>query len=91
MDVLLCNPNPSALIISLPPPPRISLDILECPVDMFLLPEIFRSCNAVVTTLGACIGQKYVPLDLRHKKTRAIRRRLTKHQVLRTSDFCSVP
>lgn len=26
--------------------------------------------------------QKYLPLDLRPKKTRAIRRRLTKHQVL---------
>lgn len=26
--------------------------------------------------------KKYMPLDLRPKKTRAIRRRLTKHQVL---------
>lgn len=25
-------------------------------------------------------GKKYVPIDLRAKKTRAIRRRLTKHQ-----------
>ena len=28
-----------------------------------------------------CVTQKYKPLDLRAKKTRAIRRRLTKHQV----------
>lgn len=27
-------------------------------------------------------NKKYLPLDLRPKKTRAIRRRLTKHQVL---------
>jgi large subunit ribosomal protein L35e len=27
-------------------------------------------------------GKKYVPLDLRSKKTRAIRRRLTKHQAI---------
>ena len=29
---------------------------------------------------AAYAGKKYVPLDLRAKKTRAIRRRLTKHQ-----------
>lgn len=28
-----------------------------------------------------CVLQKYLPLDLRQKKTRAIRRRLTRHQV----------
>jgi len=33
--------------------------------------------------------KKYLPLDLRPKKTRAIRRRLTKHQV-RFSFFVSV-
>jgi large subunit ribosomal protein L35e len=27
-------------------------------------------------------NKKYLPLDLRPKKTRAIRRRLTKHQVM---------
>lgn len=30
--------------------------------------------------------QKYQPLDLRTKKTRAIRRRLTKHQVSQSSE-----
>lgn len=29
----------------------------------------------------AYAGKKYLPLDLRAKKTRAIRRRLTRHQV----------
>ncbi|KAK9701742.1 60S ribosomal protein L35, L29 [Basidiobolus ranarum] len=30
-------------------------------------------------------GRKYLPLDLRHKKTRAIRRRLTKFESTRTT------
>ncbi|ORX99164.1 ribosomal protein L29 [Basidiobolus meristosporus CBS 931.73] len=30
-------------------------------------------------------GRKYLPLDLRHKKTRAIRRRLTKFEATRTT------
>ena len=36
-------------------------------------------------------NKKYLPLDLRPKKTRAIRRKLTKHQVilLPTNMFCS--
>lgn len=35
-------------------------------------------------------NKKYLPLDLRPKKTRAIRRRLTKHQVHFTYTSCSV-
>ncbi|KAH7097425.1 60S ribosomal protein L35 [Auriculariales sp. MPI-PUGE-AT-0066] len=31
-------------------------------------------------------GKKYLPLDLRYKKTRAIRRRLTKHEKSRTTE-----
>lgn len=31
-------------------------------------------------------NKKYLPLDLRPKKTRAIRRRLTKHQVFYSAD-----
>ena len=34
-------------------------------------------------------NKKYLPLDLRPKKTRAIRRRLTKHQVLLIGLFCT--
>ena len=34
----------------------------------------------VLTRVPSCAAQKYLPLDLRPKKTRAIRRRLTKHQ-----------
>ena len=37
-----------------------------------------------------CMSQKYKPLDLRPKKTRAIRRRLTKHQVSFTA-LCIPP
>ena len=33
-------------------------------------------------------NKKYLPLDLRPKKTRAIRRRLTKHQVIISSPKC---
>ncbi|XP_057955723.1 large ribosomal subunit protein uL29-like isoform X1 [Malania oleifera] len=32
--------------------------------------------------------KKFLPLDLRPKKTRAIRRRLTKHQVLFFASYC---
>jgi hypothetical protein len=33
--------------------------------------------------LFSCVAQKYLPLDLRPKKTRAIRRQMTKHEVCR--------
>ena len=33
--------------------------------------------------LLSCVAQKYLPLDLRPKKTRAIRRQMTKHEVRR--------
>lgn len=38
-------------------------------------------------------GKKYLPLDLRGKKTRAIRKRLTRHQVSRRGrqTFSKVP
>jgi len=32
-------------------------------------------------------GEKFLPIDLRAKKTRAIRRRLTKEQVLNYSSY----
>jgi hypothetical protein len=61
----------------------------------FLLPDLLLAVQA--TKLSLCVHQlppetsspdlgkfelqKYLPLDLRPKKTRAIRRQLTKHQV----------
>ncbi|KAH7834549.1 hypothetical protein Vadar_017309 [Vaccinium darrowii] len=41
-------------------------------------------CPSIITALREVYkNKKYLPLDMRPKKTRAIRRRLTKHQVIR--------
>ena len=44
-----------------------------------------KPCTAAKSTLYL---QKFLPLDLRPKKTRAIRRRLTKHQVSNAFSMC---